>query len=203
VARQLLNRPRRPSHRHARARGVAQRARLIPARGTSHHRPIAPTSRALWSRLRRTPRCGLTMFASAFSSSSRCSRYEHAWSRVFTTAVTYGVANVSNLDVQLGDAFHRTQRTSITPGVESRSVRGYRRRVPGRHARQQKWPARLFESASERLDAQVLTHAVQGDLWHPACSARDQHPPPPALGRDNTPIPPTGGARRPPDTSPR
>ena len=39
--------------------------------------------------------------------------YEHAWSRVFTTAVTYGVVNVSNLDVQPGDAFHRTQRTSI------------------------------------------------------------------------------------------
>ena len=27
--------------------------------------------------------------------------YEHAWSRVFTTAVTYGVVNVSNLDIQL------------------------------------------------------------------------------------------------------
>ena len=39
--------------------------------------------------------------------------YEHAWSRVFTTAVTYGVVNVSNLDIQLEDAFHRTQRTSI------------------------------------------------------------------------------------------
>ena len=39
--------------------------------------------------------------------------YEHAWSRVFTTAVTYGVVNVSNLDIQLDDAFHRTQRTSI------------------------------------------------------------------------------------------
>jgi hypothetical protein len=26
--------------------------------------------------------------------------YEHAWSRVFTTAVTYGVVNVNNLDVQ-------------------------------------------------------------------------------------------------------
>ena len=28
--------------------------------------------------------------------------YEHAWSRVFTTAVTYGVVNVSNLDIQPG-----------------------------------------------------------------------------------------------------
>jgi hypothetical protein len=27
--------------------------------------------------------------------------------------VTYGVVNVSNLDVQPGDAFHRTHRTSI------------------------------------------------------------------------------------------
>ena len=39
--------------------------------------------------------------------------YEHAWSRVFTTAVTYGVVHVSNLDIQLDDAFHRTQRTSF------------------------------------------------------------------------------------------
>jgi hypothetical protein len=39
--------------------------------------------------------------------------YEHAWSRVFTTALTYGVVNVSKLDIQLDDAFHRTQRTSI------------------------------------------------------------------------------------------
>jgi hypothetical protein len=39
--------------------------------------------------------------------------YEHAWSRAFTTAVTYGVVNVSNLDIQPEDAFHRTQRTSI------------------------------------------------------------------------------------------
>ena len=39
--------------------------------------------------------------------------YERAWSRVFTTAVTYGVVNVSNLDTQPGEAFHRTQRTSI------------------------------------------------------------------------------------------
>ena len=31
----------------------------------------------------------------------------------FTTPVTYGVVNVSNLDIQLDDAFHRTQRTSI------------------------------------------------------------------------------------------
>jgi hypothetical protein len=35
------------------------------------------------------------------------------WSRVFTTTVTYGVVNVSNLDIQPGDAFRRTQRTSI------------------------------------------------------------------------------------------
>ena len=39
--------------------------------------------------------------------------YEHAWSPVVTTAVTYGVVNVSNLDIQPGDAFRRTQRTSV------------------------------------------------------------------------------------------
>ena len=39
--------------------------------------------------------------------------YERAWSRVFTTGVTYGVVNVSNLDVQPGQAFHQTQRASI------------------------------------------------------------------------------------------
>ena len=49
----------------------------------------------------------------ALSVSSGYFGYEHAWSRVFTTAVTYGVVNVSNLDIQLEDAFHRTQRTSI------------------------------------------------------------------------------------------
>jgi hypothetical protein len=32
---------------------------------------------------------------------------------VFTTAVTYGAVNVSNLAIQPEDAFHRTQRTSI------------------------------------------------------------------------------------------
>ena len=39
--------------------------------------------------------------------------YEHAWSRAFTTAVTYGMVNIDNLDIQPGDAFHQTQRTSI------------------------------------------------------------------------------------------
>ena len=87
--------------------------------------------------------------------------YEHAWSRVFTTAVTYGMVNISNLDIQPEDAFHQTQRGSINSDVESGAVRGYRRRVPGRHAHQQEWPARLRESDSERLDAQVLTAAVQ------------------------------------------
>ena len=32
---------------------------------------------------------------------------------MFTTAVTYGVVHVRNLDIQPGNAFHRTQRTSI------------------------------------------------------------------------------------------
>ncbi len=39
--------------------------------------------------------------------------YERAWTRVFTTAVTYGVVNVSNLDIQPHDALHRTQRGTI------------------------------------------------------------------------------------------
>jgi hypothetical protein len=39
--------------------------------------------------------------------------YEHAWSRVFTTAVTYGVVNVSNVDIQPDDALHRTKRGSV------------------------------------------------------------------------------------------
>jgi len=39
--------------------------------------------------------------------------YERVWTRVFTTAVTYGVVIVDNLDVQPSTALHRTQRTSI------------------------------------------------------------------------------------------
>jgi hypothetical protein len=39
--------------------------------------------------------------------------YEHAWTRVFTTALAYGVVNVSNLDIQPGDALQRTQRGSV------------------------------------------------------------------------------------------
>jgi outer membrane DcaP-like protein len=39
--------------------------------------------------------------------------YERVWSPVFTTAVTYGLVIVNNLDIQLDDALHRTQRTSI------------------------------------------------------------------------------------------
>ena len=39
--------------------------------------------------------------------------YEQAWSRAFTTAVTYGVVNMSNLDIQPEEAFHQTQRASI------------------------------------------------------------------------------------------
>ena len=44
-------------------------------------------------------------------------------SRVFTTAVTYGVVNVSNLDIQLEDAFHRTRsgRPSTWCGIRFRS----------------------------------------------------------------------------------
>jgi hypothetical protein len=39
--------------------------------------------------------------------------YEHAWSRTLTSAVTYGVVNVRNLDIQPDDAFQRTQRGSV------------------------------------------------------------------------------------------
>jgi hypothetical protein len=39
--------------------------------------------------------------------------YERAWSRVFTTAVTYGAVAIDNLDIQPDTAMHRTQRTSI------------------------------------------------------------------------------------------
>jgi hypothetical protein len=39
--------------------------------------------------------------------------YERAWTPVFTTAVTYGVVSVNNLDIQTNDALHRTQRGSI------------------------------------------------------------------------------------------
>ena len=48
---------------------------------------------------------------------------------------------------QVGDAL-------VTGGIGA--VRGHRPRVPGRHARQQERPARLLESDSEWLDAQVL-----------------------------------------------
>lgn len=39
--------------------------------------------------------------------------YERVWSPRFTSAVTYGIVNVENLDIQPADALHRTQRTSI------------------------------------------------------------------------------------------
>ena len=85
--------------------------------------------------------------------------YEHAWSRVFTTAVTYGVVNVSNLDIQLEDAFHQTQRTSINLMWNPVPFMDIVVEYPGRHARQQERPARLLEPDSEWLDAQVLTRS--------------------------------------------
>jgi hypothetical protein len=95
----------------------------------------------------------------ALSVSSGYFGCEHAWSPVFTTAVTYGVVNVNNLDIQLEDAFHRTQRTSINLMWNPVPFdRGYRRRIPGRHARQQEWSARFLESDSEWLDSEVLRH---------------------------------------------
>ena len=39
--------------------------------------------------------------------------YERQWRPTFTSAVTYGIVNVSNLDVQPDDALRRTQRSSI------------------------------------------------------------------------------------------
>jgi hypothetical protein len=39
--------------------------------------------------------------------------YERMWSQTFTTAVTYGVVNVSNLDIQPDTALRRTHRSTI------------------------------------------------------------------------------------------
>ena len=39
--------------------------------------------------------------------------YERQWRPTFTSAITYGIVNVENLDVQPEDALHRTQRSSI------------------------------------------------------------------------------------------
>ena len=79
---------------------------------------------------------------------------------MFTTALTYGVANARNLDIQLDDAFHRTQRTSInlmwTPvpfvDIVVEYLAGTRVNKNGQRASSsqiQKW-----------LDAQVLTSVM-------------------------------------------
>jgi hypothetical protein len=39
--------------------------------------------------------------------------YERMWRPTFTSALTYGVVGVTNLDIQPGDALKRTQRTTI------------------------------------------------------------------------------------------
>ena len=39
--------------------------------------------------------------------------YERQWRPTFTSAITYGIVTVDNLDVQPDDALHRTQRSSI------------------------------------------------------------------------------------------
>ena len=39
--------------------------------------------------------------------------YERRWRPTFVSAFTYGIVNVSNLDIQPADALKRTQRTSI------------------------------------------------------------------------------------------
>lgn len=85
--------------------------------------------------------------------------YEHAWSRVFTTAVTYGLVNVSNLDIQLDDAFHRTQRTSINLMWNPVPFVDIVVEVLG-GTREQERPARFVESDPEWLDAQVLKRAL-------------------------------------------
>lgn len=39
--------------------------------------------------------------------------YEWLWRPTITSTVTYGIVNVSNLDIQPENALHRTQRTSV------------------------------------------------------------------------------------------
>jgi hypothetical protein len=39
--------------------------------------------------------------------------YERMWRRTFTSAFTYGIVNVQNLDIQPDDALKRTQRTTV------------------------------------------------------------------------------------------
>ncbi len=110
---------RRAHHgRHRRERQRRPRAALGCARPHQVCRRRWIGDRTVYRRLELTRRtgCGVRPRAGQPSGASVASGYfgyEHAWSRVFTTAVTYGVVNVSNLDIQLEDAFHRTQRTSI------------------------------------------------------------------------------------------
>jgi hypothetical protein len=39
--------------------------------------------------------------------------YERSWKRTFTSAFTYGIVNVQNLDIQPNDSLQRTQRTTV------------------------------------------------------------------------------------------
>ena len=58
--------------------------------------------------------------------------YEHAWSRTFTTAVTYGVVNVEQPRYSAGGCVPPDPAGLGESDVESGSVRRHRRRVPGR-----------------------------------------------------------------------
>lgn len=49
----------------------------------------------------------------ALSVSSGYFGYERLWRPTFTSAITYGIVNVNNLDVQPDDALRRTQRATI------------------------------------------------------------------------------------------
>ncbi len=49
----------------------------------------------------------------ALSVSSGYVGYERVWRPTFTSAITYGIVNVANLDIQPDDALRRTQRATI------------------------------------------------------------------------------------------
>ena len=118
--------------------------------------------------------------------------YEHAWSRVFTTVVTYGVVNVSNLDIQPEDAFHRTQRTSMNlmwnpvPFVDIvvEYLAGTRVNKDGQRGSSSQIPG--------RLDAEVLT-AIESEALCPARRDGGHYP----LPLSTRPVDPSAGSRSP------
>ncbi len=93
----------------------------------------------------------------ALAVSSAYFGYERKWRPTFVSAFTYGIVNVSNLDIQperrlAADTEDLGQRDVVpcAPG-------GYCRRVPVRHARQQERPAGFVEPDPDRLDLQILS----------------------------------------------